>query len=85
MTPAKQSGTTKMNEDKNEPTQSISPNAINHTALFCKPFCCCVNKMHPEVWLLAQLGFFTIGTVAVRYRVAAAVAKKAETVMSVMT
>ncbi len=41
-------------DDKNEPTQSASSNAINHTALFCKPFCCCVNEMHPDVWLLSS-------------------------------
>jgi hypothetical protein len=44
---------TKMNQDTNEPIQSASSNAINHTALFCKPFCCCVNEMHPGVWLLS--------------------------------
>jgi hypothetical protein len=35
--------------------------------------------------MVAQLGFCTISTVAVQYGVAAAVTKKAETVMSVVT
>jgi hypothetical protein len=40
-------------DDKNEPIQSASSDAINHTALFGKPLCCCENEMHPEVWLLS--------------------------------
>jgi hypothetical protein len=41
-------------DDKNEPRQSASSNTINHAPLLCKPFCCCVNEMHPEVWLLSS-------------------------------
>jgi hypothetical protein len=44
----------KNNQDMKEPIKYMSCNAINHTALFSKPFCCCMNETHHEVWLLSS-------------------------------